>query len=91
MKPRMLRSASVAAGVALLSVSLGACDLAMSGFHEEARESFDKTYPLAANGRLEIVNTNGTIKVDPSQGAQVEIHAERIARAPTQQLSLIHI
>jgi hypothetical protein len=81
----MLRSASVAAGVALLSVSLGACDLAMSGFHEEARESFDKTYPLAANGRLEIVNTNGSIKVDPSEGSQVEIHAERIAHAATQQ------
>jgi DUF4097 and DUF4098 domain-containing protein YvlB len=69
----------------LLSVSLGACDLAMSGYHEEARDTFSKTYPLAANGRVEIVNTNGSIKVDPSNGSQVEIRAERIARAATQQ------
>ena len=72
-------------GVALLSVSLGACDLAMSGFHEEAQDIFDKTYPLSAAGRLEIVNTNGSIRVDPAEGAQVEIHAERIAHAATQQ------
>jgi DUF4097 and DUF4098 domain-containing protein YvlB len=84
-KPEVLRRASVAAGVALLSVSLGACDLAMSGYHEEARDIFSKTYPLAENGRLEIVNSNGSIKVDPSDGSQVEVRAERIARAATQQ------
>jgi hypothetical protein len=84
-KPQVLRPAAVAAGVALLSLSLGACDLAMSGFHEEARDTFDKTYPLAENGRLEIVNTNGSIKVDPSSGSEVQVHAERIARAATSQ------
>lgn len=85
MKPQVLRRAIGASGIALLSVSLGACDLAMSGFHEEARDTFSKTYPLAANGRVEIVNTNGSIKVDPSSGSQVEVRAERIARAATQQ------
>src|SRR6185369_15726438 len=42
-------------------------------------------YPLATNGRLEIVNTNGSIQVDPAESAQVEVRAERIARAATQQ------
>jgi DUF4097 and DUF4098 domain-containing protein YvlB len=83
--PRMLRRASLAAGVALFSVALGACDLAMSGFHEEARDTWSKSYPLGANGRLEIVNTNGSIQVDPADGSQVEVQAERIARAATQQ------
>jgi DUF4097 and DUF4098 domain-containing protein YvlB len=55
----------------------------MSGFHEEARDTWSKTYPLGANGKLEIVNTNGTITVDASDSPQVEIHAERIARAGT--------
>jgi DUF4097 and DUF4098 domain-containing protein YvlB len=84
-KSRMLRSAVVAAGVASLSVILGACDLAMSGFHEEARDTWSKTYPLAANGRLEIVNTNGSIQVESADAPRVEVHVERIARAATQQ------
>ncbi len=83
MKPQLLRRASGVAGVALLSVALGACDLAMSGFHEEARDTWNKTYPLGANGRFEIVNTNGSIKVEPSDGSQVEVRAERIAHAAT--------
>jgi len=82
-KPQVLRRASGVAGVALLSVALGACDLAMSGFHEEARDTWTKTYPLSANGRFEIVNTNGSIKVDPSDGPQVQVRAERIAHAAT--------
>jgi DUF4097 and DUF4098 domain-containing protein YvlB len=83
--PRMLQRAVLAAGVALVSLSLAACDLAMSGFREEAKDTWSKTYPLAANGRLEIVNTNGSINVTPTDGAQVEIQAERVAHAATQQ------
>lgn len=75
----------LAAGLALSSLALGACDLAMSGFHEEARDTWSKTWPLDANGRLEIVNTNGSIQVDPADITQVEVHAERLARAATQQ------
>jgi len=70
---------------ALLSATLGACDLAMSGFHEEARDTWSKSYPLNANGRLEIINTNGTINVSASSSSQVEVHAERVARAGTPQ------
>jgi hypothetical protein len=84
-KPRAFRRATLAVGVASLSVTLGACDLAFSGFREEARDTWTKTYPLGANGRLEIVNTNGFIKVDASDSPQVEVHAERIARAATPQ------
>src|SRR5690242_6991141 len=57
----------------------------MSGFHEEARDTWSKSYPLTADGRLEIVNTNGAIQVDPGDGSQVEVRAKRIARAATQQ------
>jgi DUF4097 and DUF4098 domain-containing protein YvlB len=84
-QPRMLWRASRVAGVALFSVSLGACDLAISGFHEEARDSWAKSYPISADGRLEIVNTNGSIQVEPGDASQVEVHAERIARSATQQ------
>ncbi len=80
----LARRASLSA-IVLLSATLGACDLAMSGFHEEARDTWSKTYPLNANGRLEIVNTNGTINVSTSSSSQVEVHAERVARAATPQ------
>ncbi len=81
----LARGAASLSAIALLSATLGACDLAMSGFHEEARDTWSKTYPLNANGRLEIVNTNGTINVSTSSSPQVEVHAERIARAGTTQ------
>src|SRR5690349_13592377 len=83
MKPRMLRRAAAVAGAALVSLSLAACDLAMSGFHEEARDTWSKSYPLDAKGRLEIVNTNGSISVEPADTAQVEVTAERLARSAT--------
>jgi DUF4097 and DUF4098 domain-containing protein YvlB len=85
MQPHFLRRLAGATGAALLALSLGACDLAMSGFREEAKDIWSKSYPLAANGRLEIVNTSGGIYVTPTDGSQVEIKAERIARAATQQ------
>jgi hypothetical protein len=85
MQPHMLRRAAGAAGAALFALSLSACDLAMSGFHEEAKDTWSKSYPLAANGRLEIVNTNGSIHVVTADSPQVEIQAERVARAATQQ------
>jgi hypothetical protein len=84
-QPRLLRSAGVAAGVASLSIILGACDLAISGFHEEARDTWSKTYPLAANGTLEIVNANGSIQVESADAPRVEVHVERIAHAVTQE------
>jgi hypothetical protein len=84
-QPRIVQRAASAAGIALFASSLAACDLAMSGFHEEARDTWSKSYPLGANGRLEIVNTNGTIQLEAADVPQVEIRAERVARAATQQ------
>ncbi len=85
MQPRWFRPACVAAGVASLSITLGACDLAMSGLQEEARDTWSKTYPLAANGTLEIVNANGSIQVESANAPRVEVHVERIAHAATKQ------
>lgn len=85
MQPHLLRRGACVAGVALFALSLSACDLAMSGFHEEAKDTWSKSYPLAATGRLEIVNTNGSIRVVAADSPQVEIQAERVARSATQQ------
>lgn len=71
------------AAIAVLCATLGACDLALSGFNEQATDTWEKKYPLSDGGRLEVKNTNGFIRVEVGSD-QVEVHAERIARASTQ-------
>ena len=70
------------AAIAVLCATLGACDLAFSGFKEQATDTWTKKYPLSAGGRLEVKNTNGFIRVEAVSGDQVEVTAERVrARA----------
>jgi hypothetical protein len=70
------------AAIAVLCATLGACDLALSSFNEQATDTWAKKYPLSDGGRLEVKNTNGFIRVDVG-GDQVEVSAERVARAAT--------
>jgi DUF4097 and DUF4098 domain-containing protein YvlB len=80
-----MKTFTAAAGVLALASLLGACDLAFSNFHEEATESWSKTFPLTATGRLEIANTNGRITVEAGGGADVEARAVRKARGATKE------
>lgn len=57
------------------------CDVALSGFHEEETDTWTRSYPLSAGGRVEIGNTNGFIEVATGSGQSVEVKAVRIARA----------
>lgn len=52
-------------------------------FHAEARDEITRSYPIQPGGTLEIRNTNGTIDVAPADGDTIEIVAERVARATT--------
>lgn len=80
-----MKTFAAATGVVVLASLLGACDLAFSNFREEATESWSKTFPLNADGRLEIVNTNGRITVEAGGGSQVEARAVRKARGATKE------
>jgi hypothetical protein len=64
-------------------VALAGCDLATSGFRSTATDEWTRTYPLEAPGRLEIVNTNGFIEVERTQGAAIEVRAERVGKGAT--------
>ena len=90
----MYRSARHAARltiVALVTVALGGCDIAMDGHGGfdfgltagQATDEWTRTYNVTAGGRLEIVNVNGRITAEASDGPAVEIKAERSAKAPT--------
>lgn len=70
-------------------VSAG-CDVSVGehGFHMDlaagkAQDEWKRTYSMSANGQLEIVNVNGTINASPAEGSTVEVRAERIAKAST--------
>jgi DUF4097 and DUF4098 domain-containing protein YvlB len=47
----------------------------------ELREHFEKTYPLAPQGRFSLENTNGAVLVTAWERNEVKISAEKIARA----------
>lgn len=67
--------------VLMAALLLAGCDLALGQFSSEAREEWTRSYVLAEGGQVEVRNTNGPIEVRASTGDQVEVVAERIARA----------
>ena len=66
----------------LLALTAG-CEMAVGPLVGRASDTWTHTYPLAAGGEVQVVNTNGKVEVEGVEGATVEIRAERIARAPT--------
>jgi hypothetical protein len=64
----------------LLVASLAGCDIVTADLRSEETTQWHKTYPLDANGRLEIRNVNGKIDVEPSEGNTVDITAIKKAR-----------
>jgi Putative adhesin len=59
------------------------CDMSIGHLTGRATDEWTHRYPLSPRGEIRIVNTNGKIDVEPADGAEVEIRAERIARAAT--------
>ena len=73
------------AGAGLLiaaAASLAGCNIDISN-QVQATSDWKRDYTLAPGGALEIRNTNGLIEVDPSEGNEVTVTAERIAKAGT--------
>jgi hypothetical protein len=67
---------------------LPACDITIKdgdvSFREargRASQEFNRTYPLAPNGRVEVINVNGDIEVAPGSPGQVVVAATISARA----------
>jgi bifunctional DNA-binding transcriptional regulator/antitoxin component of YhaV-PrlF toxin-antitoxin module len=78
------RLLQVLAVPALLGALLSAgCDLAMREFNTEETAEWRKSYPLDAGGRVEIINVNGKIVVEPSEGNTVDVVALKKGRGAT--------
>ena len=72
-------------GVLLLPLGLllAGCDLSLGHLTARATDEWSRSYPLAAGGEIRIVNTNGKIEIEGTDGSTVEVKAEKIARGAT--------
>jgi hypothetical protein len=67
----------------LLVFALPGCDMSLGNLTARATDEWTRRYPLSPGGEVRVANTNGKIEVEPADGDDVEIRAERIARAAT--------
>jgi hypothetical protein len=78
----------VLAAICLLAGASAACDISVGGTGfslglatAKASNTWAKTYTVAAGGRFEVINTNGEVAVLQGTGPEVEVSAERMAKA----------
>jgi hypothetical protein len=82
-------SASVVLCVAVVALSIGACDvkvdeqgnLDLSLGQGRARDTWKRSYTIPKGGLLEISNPLGRIQAEPASGTEVEVVAEREVHA----------
>lgn len=83
------RAVSRLAAIFLFTSVFAGCDIAVDGHGGfdfgiaagKASDEWTRTYKVAPGGRLEIINVNGRITAEVADGDAVEVHAERIAKA----------
>jgi hypothetical protein len=79
--------------VLLVSVVATGCDIAVDGHGGlgiglatgKASDQWTRTYQVSPGGRLELINVNGRITAESSEGTAIEVHAERSAKATSDQ------
>jgi hypothetical protein len=78
-----------ACALVVLATIVAACDIAIDGHGGlnfdlaagKAQDEWSRTYTVAPTGRLELININGKITAEASDGPAIEIKAERKAKA----------
>ena len=83
MSARVSRRLVPALLVALLASATAGCDIVTADLRSEETSRWHKTYTLDANGRVEIGNVNGKIRVEASDGNTVDVTALKKARGST--------
>jgi hypothetical protein len=67
------------------AVALSACDVVINSLDAKgkAQDQWTRTYTIVPAGDVEIINANGGVDVVGSDGTQVEVVADRVARGMT--------
>jgi len=77
----VLAAAVVTASVALFPGCV------VGPLNAEARDTWSRSYTLSKTGEVSISNVNGRVEVEGVDGSSVEVAAERIAHAGTEQMA----
>jgi hypothetical protein len=83
------RKLATCVAILFISSALAACDLAVDGHGGldfglaagRAQDEWTRTYKVDAGSRLELINVNGRISAEATDGTAIEVRAERSARA----------
>lgn len=81
---RVLAAALVVAvswATAACDVQVGDGDFSFGVAAGRAQDTWSRSYPLAPGSRFELINVNGRITAEPASGETLELSAERIAKA----------
>jgi hypothetical protein len=87
---RRFRAFAAAAAILVGAAGFAGCDIAVQGNGEgglhfdvgaQARDQWSRSYKLAPGARIELININGRITAEASDGDTLEITGERIAKA----------
>ena len=77
--------------VLAFTFAVAGCDIAVDGHGGlgfglaagKASDQWTRSYPVAPGGRLELINVNGKISAEASDGTTVEVRADRTAKSTT--------
>jgi hypothetical protein len=79
-----LRRAAIALAAVASLATLAGCNLELST-RAQARDEWRRQYSLSPGGTLQIRNTNGRIRIQPAEGDVIEVTAERVVQAVSDQ------
>jgi hypothetical protein len=85
----LTRKLARASAVLMVTVAVAGCDIAVDGHGGlgiglaagKASDQWTRTYQVGPGGRLELINVNGRITAEASDGTAVEVVADRTAKA----------
>src|SRR5580658_4621694 len=69
-------------GLVLASFLLAGCDAVLGDGWDRYQEDFHYSYPLSANGRIEVENFNGPVEISGWDQSNVEISGTKYASTP---------
>jgi hypothetical protein len=85
MLPAGFALAALLVATAACDVSVGEGGFSMDLARASVKDTWTRSYPLEAGGRLELINVNGRINAAPADGQTVELVAERTAKGSTEE------
>ena len=88
---RSIRQVSRIAAFVFAAATLAGCDIAVDGHggldigiaSGKAQDEWSRTYKVSPATRFELINVNGRITAEPTNGPEIELRAERVAKAAT--------